>query len=187
MAAREPITVSVTRTVKPGYEIAFEKALHEFVQRSLTLQGQQGVHIMRPAPGSASRDYGIVRKFADQDSLAAFHESPEYRQWIESVSDFTEGDARTEQLSGLESWFTMPGAPIRAFPKWKMACATFLGVFPVATVLGLTLSPMISSWPFLLRGALFNACVVALLTWLVMPIVTRTLHGWLKRGKERPL
>jgi len=187
MAAREAITVSVTRTVKPGYEIAFEKALHDFVQRSLTLQGQQGVHIMRPAPGSASRDYGIVRKFADQDSLAAFYESAEYREWIQSVSDFTEGAARTEQLSGLETWFTIPSAPIRAFPKWKMACATFLGVFPAATVLGLTLGPWIEPWPFLLKGALFNACVVALLTWLVMPLITRALQGWLMKGKEHSL
>jgi uncharacterized protein len=183
--ASEAITVSVTRTVKPGYEPAFETALHEFVQRSLILPGQQGVHIMRPAPGSASREYGIVRKFADRAALTAFHESTEYQTWVQSVRDFTEGDPRTEELSGLESWFTLPGAPLRAFPRWKMAVATFLGVFPVATVLALTLSPRIASWPFLLRTALFNACVVTLLTWLVMPIVTRALHGWLTKKKER--
>ena len=60
-----------------------------------------------------------------------------------------------------------------------MAIATFLGVFPVAMVLNLTLGPAISSWNFFLRTAVFNACVVALLTWVVMPVVTRLLRGWL--------
>jgi antibiotic biosynthesis monooxygenase (ABM) superfamily enzyme len=187
MAAGEAITVSVTRTVRPGYERAFEEALHDFVQRSLSLRGQHGVHIMRPAPGSASRDYGIVRKFADREALKAFHESDEYRAWIQSVSDFTEGTPHTEELSGLESWFTVPGAPIRAFPRWKMAIATFLGVFPVVTVLGLTVGPQMASLPLLLRNAVFNACVVVLLTWLVMPLITRLLHGWLTKAKEQSL
>jgi antibiotic biosynthesis monooxygenase (ABM) superfamily enzyme len=60
-----------------------------------------------------------------------------------------------------------------------MAVATFLGVFPVAMILNLTLGPVIRSWPFVLSSAVFNACVVALLTWVVMPLVTRLLHGWL--------
>ncbi len=60
-----------------------------------------------------------------------------------------------------------------------MAVATFLGVFPVAMGLNLTLGPLIGSWPFIISNAVFNACVVALLTWVVMPLVTRLLHGWL--------
>jgi len=60
MSASEPVTVSITRTVKPGCEAGFERALNEFVQRSLNLLGQLGVHVMRPAPGSTSRDYGIM-------------------------------------------------------------------------------------------------------------------------------
>ena len=61
-----------------------------------------------------------------------------------------------------------------------MAAATFLGVFPVAMVLNLTLGPVIRSWPFIVSNAVFNACVVALLTWVVMPIVTRILRRWLQ-------
>ena len=60
-----------------------------------------------------------------------------------------------------------------------MAIATFLGVFPVATVLSLTLGPAIRPWNFILSNAVFNSCVVALLTWIVMPVITRALHGWL--------
>jgi|SRR5439155_6458663 len=185
MSQTSPITISVTRTVKSGSEAAFERALHDFVQRSLTLPGQLGVYIIRPAPGSGSREYGIVRKFVNREALTEFRTSPEYLEWNHLAVNLTEGNGRTEELSGLESWFTPPGAPLRSLPKWKMAVATFLGVFPVAMVLNLTLGPAITSWHFILRNALFNACVVSLLTWLVMPIVTRALHGWLHPQEKK--
>jgi antibiotic biosynthesis monooxygenase (ABM) superfamily enzyme len=65
-----------------------------------------------------------------------------------------------------------------------MAIATFLGVFPVALLLSLTLAPSIHTWPFVLRTATFNVCVVALLTWVVMPFITRLFHRWL-HSKEK--
>lgn len=77
MNPSEPVTVSITRTVKPGCEAAFERALHDFVQRSLNLPGQLGVHVMRPAAGNNSREYGIIRKFANREALTAFRTSPE--------------------------------------------------------------------------------------------------------------
>ena len=111
----------------------------------------------------------------------AFRTSPEYLEWNQLATELTEGNGRVQELTGLESWFTLPGAPLQRLPKWKMAIATFLAVFPVAMILNLTFGPVIQSWHFLLRNAFFNACVVALLTWVVMPLVTRALHGWLHR------
>ena len=183
MSQDAAITVSITRTAKPGREAEFERALHDFVQRSLNLPGQHGVHIMRPAPGSGSREYGIIRKFVNREALMEFRTSPEYLEWNQLAVELTEGAGRTEELCGLESWFTLPGAALRPLPKWKMAIATFLSVFPVATVLGLTLGPAIHSWHLIPRNAVFNACVVVLLTWVVMPLVTRVLHGWLHPPK----
>lgn len=183
MSVGTAITVSITRTAKPGREAEFERALHEFVQRSLNLPGQHGVHIMRPAPGSGSREYGIIRKFESREALMAFRTSPEYLEWNQLAVELTEGSGRTEELCGLESWFTQPGAALQPLPKWKMAVTTFAGVFPVATILNLTLGPTLRSWPVLLGSALFNACVVVLLTWVVMPLLTRALYGWLHPRK----
>jgi uncharacterized protein len=180
-----PITVSIVRTVRAGCEADFEKALHDFVQRSLQLPGQLGVHIMRPPPASESREYGIIRKFANRDSLQEFRDSSLYKEWCAQVRNLTEGDARFEELNGLESWFTPPGSPLVPLPRWKMAIVTFFGVYPVATVLGQTLGPLIGPWHFLLRNLLFNACVVVLLTWVVMPLLTRILHGWLHNAARK--
>ncbi len=186
MIQTDPITVSITRTVKPGCEAAFERALHEFVQRSLALPGQLGVHIMRPAPGSASREYGIVRKFASRDALAAFRTSPEYLEWNQTALDLTEGSGRAEELCGLESWFTPPGAALRPLPKWKMALVTLGGVFPTSLLLGETVGRWTRDWPQLTGALVFAAVMVALLTWIVMPLLSRLFHHWL-HPEERKL
>jgi hypothetical protein len=60
-----------------------------------------------------------------------------------------------------------------------MAIATYLGVLPVVMLLALTLGQLIRSWNFILNNVVFNAGVVTLLTWVVMPLITRALHGWL--------
>jgi antibiotic biosynthesis monooxygenase (ABM) superfamily enzyme len=183
----DSITVSITRTVKPGCEIEFERALHDFVQRSLTLPGQHGVHVMRPAPGSSSREYGIVRKFANRDALAAFRTSPEYLEWNNIAADLTEGAGRTEELCGLESWFTLPGEHISRLPKWKMALVTLLGVYPTSLFLGETVGRWTYDWSLPLRALFFAVPMVALLTWVVMPILTRALHKWLHSKEKNTL
>ena len=63
-----------------------------------------------------------------------------------------------------------------------MAVATFLGVFPLAMVLNVTLGPVIREWPFVARNAVFNAAVVTLLAWVVMPVITKVLRSWLQPG-----
>ena len=181
----EPIQVAIVRTVKPGCETDFEKALHGFIQRSLSQPGQLGVHIIRPAPGSDSRQYGIIRKFTDRDALTAFRSSPEYLEWNRMVVDLTEGTGHVEELCGLESWFTLPGESLHPLPQWKMAIATYLGVLPVVMALAVTLGPFIRSWNFVLNNVVFNACVVSLLTWVVMPLITRALHGWLQANPPK--
>jgi len=179
MSQSETVTVSITRIVKPGSEAAFEHALHEFVQRSLALDGQLGVHIMRPAPGSGSREYGIVRKFANREALASFRTSPEYLEWNHTAAALTEGSGRIEVLNGLESWFTPPGAPLRPLPKWKMALLTVLGVFPTSLFLGETVGRLTREWPLPLRALVFAVLMVVLLTWVVMPLLSRLFHPWL--------
>jgi hypothetical protein len=60
-----------------------------------------------------------------------------------------------------------------------MAIVTYLGVVPVTLILSVTLGRLIGNWNFILNNIVFNVFVVALLTWAVMPIFTRVLHGWL--------
>ena len=170
------IHVAITRQVRPGCEAEFQQGLREFFQTSFAHGGVLGASMLIPPPGSDSREFGILRTFANEKERDAFYASPMFKAWEERARTLTEGEPVYRQLHGLEAWFRSPTNPP---PRWKMAVATFLGVFPVAMLLGLTIGPRIQSWPFVFRNAAFNACVVALLTWVVMPLVTRALHSWL--------
>src|SRR6266478_4776429 len=103
MTPSDSITVSITRTAKPGCEADFERALHGFVQRSLPQPGQLGVHILRPAPGSGSREYGIIRKFINRDALVEFRTSREYLEWNQLAVELPAGAGRPQKHCGLES------------------------------------------------------------------------------------
>jgi antibiotic biosynthesis monooxygenase (ABM) superfamily enzyme len=172
-----PIHVAITRRVRPGCEAEFQQALREFFQTSFTHGGVLGATMLVPPPGSDSREFGILRTFTDEQERDDFYASPLFNAWEERCGPLTESGSWTfRPLHGLEAWFRSPSSPP---PRWKMATATFLGVFPVAMILNLTLGPVIRPWPFILSSAVFNLCVVAVLTWVVMPLITRALHGWL--------
>jgi antibiotic biosynthesis monooxygenase (ABM) superfamily enzyme len=164
--------------VRSGCEAEFQQALREFLQASFVHGGVQGASMLTPPPGSDTREYGILRTFANERERDAFYESPMFKAWDERARTLTEGEPVYRQLHGLEAWFRSSHIPP---PRWKMAIATFLGVFPVAMILNLTLGPVIRSWHFVLANAVFNVFVIALLTWVVMPLITRVLHPWLSR------
>jgi antibiotic biosynthesis monooxygenase (ABM) superfamily enzyme len=171
-----PIHIAITRRVLPGREAEFQQALREFFQTSFAHGAVLGASMLTPTPGSDSREYGILRTFPNEAERDAFYQSPMFKAWEERARMLTEGEPVYRQLHGLEAWFRSPHNPP---PRWKMAVVTYLGVLPVVMFLSLTLGPAIRSWNFVLSNALFNACVVAALTWVVMPLFTRLLHGWL--------
>ena len=180
------IHVAITRRVRPGCEVEFQRALAEFFRDSFACPGVQGASLLVPAPESGSREFGILRTFASEQERAAFYASPLFHDWERRVQPLVEGAPVYRELTGLEAWFRSASPPP---PRWKMAVVTFLGVFPVATGLGLTLGPVVRTWPLLLGNAAFNACVVVLLTWVVMPALVRILHSWLHpetHPKDRP-
>jgi uncharacterized protein len=171
-----PVHIAITRRVRPGCEAEFQQELREFFQTSFAHGGVLGASLLVPPPGSDTREYGILRTFATEAERDAFYDSPMFKKWEERARTLTEGEPVYRQLHGLEAWFRSPHNPP---PRWKMGIATLLGVFPVAVALHLTVSPVIRSWPFVLGTAVFNLCMVVLLTWVVMPLLTRALRGWL--------
>ncbi len=181
IGSAQPIHVAITRRIKPGREQEFQTALKEFFARSLAESGVHGAAMLVPPPGSGSAEYGIIRSFANAAERDAFYASPLYLDWKKRVAPLSDGEPEARELHGLEAFFRQdsPSLP----PRWKMAIATYLGVVPVIMTLALTLGPLIRSWNFVLYNLVFNACVVALLTWVVMPLITSALHGWLQNDK----
>lgn len=185
MSSASPITVVVTRTVRAGCEAAFEAALQEFIRRSTAGDGQLGVHVVRPAPGSGSREYGILRRFANAAARDAFYASPVFGDWQRTVAPLSDGPSRREDVCGMEAWFTAPGRAFVPPPRWKMAAITFLGVYPMSLLLPWLLRPLVGGWPRWAAALAVAGSMVTILTWSVMPALARLFHPWL-RAPEPP-
>ena len=173
-----PIHIAITRRVRAGCEAEFQQALREFFQTSFAHGGVLGASMLTPLPGSDSREYGILRTFTSDTEREAFYASPLFKAWEERAKTLTEGEPEYRELHGLEAWFrSSHDAP----PRWKMAVATLVGVYPTSLLLSLTLGKIVHSWPLFARSLLIAGCMVALLTWVVMPNVTKLLRKWLHR------
>lgn len=175
----QAITVVVRRRVKPGREVEFEAAMREFIGFALAAPGHLDIHVLRPA-GTGPADYTVVDKFATAEARHAFKESSAYQEWMERLKALTEGDPQIEEMGGLAGWFTLPERPnAKPPPKYKMAFVTFLGVYPLATVLSRFFGNLLSAWHPLLLGVVVNVAVVGMLAWVVMPLLTRIFARWL--------
>jgi antibiotic biosynthesis monooxygenase (ABM) superfamily enzyme len=57
---------------------------------------------------------------------------------------------------------------------------TSVGVYALSLLVALLLGPWLGQWPLLLRSAASTVLVVAGLTWVIMPLLTRLTRGWLR-------
>jgi antibiotic biosynthesis monooxygenase (ABM) superfamily enzyme len=171
-----PTHIAVTRRVKPGMELAFEKALRKFILESLHEPGTTGVHLISPVDGE-SREYGILRSFNDEAAREDFYRSPLYAHWQEAVAPMVIGAPTRRELHGLEAFFREAG---RAPPRWKMAIVTWLGVFPAVLFWASVLAPYLGALHPVLVGAIVDVFVVVTLTWCFMPFLTKIFSKWLR-------
>jgi antibiotic biosynthesis monooxygenase (ABM) superfamily enzyme len=65
-------------------------------------------------------------------------------------------------------------------PRYKLALLTWVAAYPIITVILGLLGPELASWPLGLRTLVVSVLMVATLTWLVMPGLTRLLRPWLR-------
>lgn len=171
-----PIHVAITRRVRPGCEAEFQAALREFFQESFTHPAVLGATFIVPPPDSPTREFGILRTFRDEQERDAFYASPLYRRWEERARGLTEGEPQHRPLHGLEALFRSPGPPP---PRWKMALVTFLGVYPLTSILPPLAGRFLPGWPPLLANVVVTGLIVFLLAWVVMPLLTRVFRPWL--------
>ena len=85
-------------------------------------------------------------------------------------------------MTGLEGWFALnrePGATVAGPPRWKQALAVLFALYPTVMVLTF-LNPLWRNLPLPQSMLIGNFLSVSLLTYLVMPRVSRFLGFWLE-------
>ena len=176
--AQGPVTTTVTRRIKPGHEAAYEAFLAGISGAARTFPGHLGVEVFRPTPGQGG-EYRTVYRFDSLAHLQGWLDSPERAAWLARAEAHVAGPMRTQVLTGLESWFTLPSQPGVPPPPYKMALVTWATIFPLITGVVVATAPLLGPLPLVVRLAVTTGVTVPLMTWVVMPRVTRLLHRWL--------
>jgi len=178
-----PVTATVTRRVKPGHEAAYEEFLAGIGGAARSFPGYLGEEVFRPAGGGGG-EYRIVYRFDTPAHLQAWLDSPERAAWLARAEPHAAGPMRTQLLTGLEGWFTLPVQPGAPPPPYKMAVLTWVTIFLLITVVVVVFAPLIGGLPLVPRLAVTTLVTVSLMTWVVMPRVTRLLRRWLYPGRQ---
>jgi antibiotic biosynthesis monooxygenase (ABM) superfamily enzyme len=177
---REPATAVFARRVKPGREAQYESLARQMVETSKAFPGQLAATVLHE---NDSRDYTLLYSFTDRSALQAWLESPDRRQLLREADALAEQHLRLPPLTGLETWFPLPHrATIKPPPRWKMWLVSLLAIYPLVVIFQATIVPPIKAWPLLARSAILPLTLLTLMTFVVMPVVTRVVQSWLSRG-----
>jgi hypothetical protein len=175
----EPVKIVLERRVRPGAKEAFERWVEELLAMASRSSALQGSSVLTANGG----EYFILLRFASQAELDRWQASPEVAEHLGRGDAHALAPDQPVVQSGLETWFTLPGVPAPvAPPKWKMALVTWLALLPQVILLGFLIP---AALPFLVRVSLSTAIPVMMLTWVIMPRLTRLLYPWLY-ARPRP-
>ena len=91
-----------------------------------------------------------------------------------------EGDPLWDTYTGLELWFTPPPGTVAPRPiRWRMALVLGVVVYLLVLVFGAVAELLIGDVPTALRLAVVIAVEIALMTYLILPFLTRRLASWI--------
>lgn len=174
------VTAVVTRRVMPGHEAAYEAALAALQADGARFPGYLGATTQRPVPGAAEPVYTSVIRFASVGELHAFERSERRAAFAAVVAPHVLADAAWQELTGLEFWFSAPAGTVVPQPvRWRMALVMVVVVYALVALIGGAVAALLPGLPAPLRLLLTIALEVALLTWWLMPRLTRWLAPWI--------
>jgi len=175
----DSVTVCIRWKIKPDREREFEDWLVGVGRAAAQFPGHQGLTVLRPA-GAGSPEYVYIFRFDTYPHLQRWEESPERQAWVARARELTEGEARKQVVTGLEYWFALPELPAGPPPaRAKMAFVTLLAIYPLSLALPALLAPALTPLPALLRSLIVSVLLILLMTYVVMPGMTRVFARWL--------
>ena len=179
-----PVTAVASRRVKRGREREFEEWVSGILAAANGFPGYLGSEVLRPGDAPGDDEYRIVFRFDRKSNLRAWEESEERHRWLREAEPLIH-EERVHVLTGLETWFTLPwkaGEP--SPPRYKMAIVTWLAVFPLITLILTLFGPLLGLLPMLLRTLVLTAVMVSLMTYVIIPRLTRLFSFWLYPDRD---
>jgi antibiotic biosynthesis monooxygenase (ABM) superfamily enzyme len=191
-SAGGPVTVIVTRRAKKGKISEFEEWMDGIVHEAMKFEGHMGVNVIRPADPS-NPEYVVIFRFDTLENLTEWEKSDVRKEWLDKSSEVAEGDPMVMKQTGFEFWFTPRLGPNRidgssasapaAPPRYKMALVVTGIIFVLVSILLPQIRQLTVGLPVLLSTFAGVATMVLLMTYVIMPAITKLLGPWLSKKR----
>lgn len=175
----ESVSVIVDRKVLPGNKEIFETLLDGIIQESARFPGYIDTRVTKPKSAHDHR-YQVLFRFDSQEHLNKWTNSSERLAWVEKIDEVLEQPAHLQVITGLETWFCLPGKKtMTPPPRYKMAIVTWLAITPLLIAFNWIFGSLLAELPFALRFVFSTPWIVLIMTYVWMPFVTKIFRFWL--------
>jgi uncharacterized protein len=174
------VTVTVARRVAPGREEDFAAWSDRLTAAASRFPGFLGAGMLRPS--QVGEPWHVVFRFASPAALHGWDRSPERARLLAAGEELI-ASTDVRRVTGLETWFELPGRTAPAPPRWKMFLVSVSAIFTLQLGFNVALEPVhLALAP---RVFVTAVAVTALMTWVVMPRAARALQNWLYAPHRR--
>ena len=131
-----------------------------------------------PAVDGVQPDTVALLTFASRGDLDRWLASPERAEIVTRMAPLLIRERTLNVVGGFAGWF----APGHNNPKrWKQALTVVAALIPVTLAVTATRTALLPDPPALVAVVIGSVANVAILTWVVMPALSRRLEFWLVR------
>ncbi len=143
-------------------------------------------------PTGGDRTWTNVLTFSSEADLSTWRASKERRELVNKIR-LVAPDLDKVLPTGFGEWFSVDASASRSTPAWKQAMVVLATLYAMVSLLNMTLGQLVGKGvsfegdevvpglglPFPAVVFVGNAVGTALLTWVLMPIITRLLAWFL--------
>lgn len=175
----DSVTLAVTDHVpmeaKARYEALVEE-LHRLFEAQKGFLSVDTVRHSRPH----QVEYTVLSRWSDVAAVTQWRENPAIREKLTQIEAITGGPAQHVQAIGLGMWVDhAEGSAPHLPPAWKRTAMSAAAVYPMLMLLMALSSPIIGGLPQFLQVLIIVIVLSALLTWPIMPWLSKMLRPWL--------
>jgi uncharacterized protein len=165
--ASEPVTVTVARTVAPGFEGEYLQWTDDVVATLRRFHGCLGAGVLHPGPDGG--EHQIVFRFVDGLHLREWERSPQRAVLMARAQGFVSAE-RIMRTVGVDNWFELSDRAEPRRPLWGRIATDVAWVYPVAILISLVVAPRIAQLPFAVRVTISTLLITAVMRLAVGPL-----------------
>jgi antibiotic biosynthesis monooxygenase (ABM) superfamily enzyme len=174
----ETVTAVASFRVRPGFEDRHAAALEQLLDRLRRAPGFVRSEVFEPVAGVQDETV-VVFAFDGREHLDQWLASRARREALAEIDELVEGERTVNVVGGFGGWFGEPG--MVDVKRWKQALVVLLALFPTSLVLTVVRGWLLPDAGLVLAVLFGNVLGVIVLSWLLMPALTKLLADWLRR------